>query len=246
MAEARFDTARYQRYCDAHPERADCVWYRSAGVGADQAARLQLERAQADDRIGAVFSFDLGLTQAFDPTSVASIATPVLVIGAGSSLPRVPVEAESRYLATILPEATTHYHESTELTHFTFFSECRPGAVEMLIAIGQGDEMICEDGGNRSRAMLHAELITMIEQFLRDAGFPPPPRRANPAQNPRLASGFGKFGLELVEHALRVLVTLSRRSAQPSRRFVLVGLDAAPLDIQIRQLDLRPRVALLG
>lgn len=175
LAGARVDTSRYGRYCDTHPERLDCVWYRSVGVGVDQAARAQLERSLRDDRVRAVVSFDLGLAQAFDPATVAAIDIPVLVIGAGSPQPLLPVEAESRYLAAMLPEATTTYLESAEITHFTFFSECRPGAVAMLIAIGEGDEMICEDGGERSRADLHAELIERIEQFLRDAGFATPP-----------------------------------------------------------------------
>jgi predicted dienelactone hydrolase len=148
------------------------VWYRAAGVGGGPEARLQLERSLADERVGAVVSFDLGLTQAFDPASVAAIDIPVLVIGAGSSQPDMPVEAESRHLAAMLPAAS--YLESAEITHFTFFSECRPGAVEMLTAMGEGDEIICADGGDRPRADLHAELLERIEQFLHDAGFPPP------------------------------------------------------------------------
>jgi hypothetical protein len=44
----------------------------------------------------------------------------------------------------------------------------------MLVAIGEGDEVICDDGGERSRADLHAELIARIEQFLQDAGFATP------------------------------------------------------------------------
>ncbi len=127
LAGARFDTARYQRYCDAHPDRADCRWYRRAEVG--RQAQDQLEQSLADPRVDAVVSLDLGFTQAFSPESVAGIDIPVLVIGAGSHLPDLPVDAESRHLAKMLPEATTIYLESDEITHFMFFSECRPGAV---------------------------------------------------------------------------------------------------------------------
>ena len=150
-----------------------CGIARSGSVPIRQSRQL-LERSLADDRVSAVVSFDLGLSQAFDPASVAAIDIPMLVIGAGSYQPGMPVDAESRDLAAMLPEATTTYQESAEFTHFTFFSECRPGAVTMLIAIGEGDEMICEDGGERSRADLHAELVERIGQFLREAGFATP------------------------------------------------------------------------
>jgi predicted dienelactone hydrolase len=169
LAGARFDTARYQRYCDAHSDRADCRWYRRAEVGRE--AHAQLEQSLADPRVGAVVSLDLGFTQAFSPESVSAIDIPVLVIGAGSHLPDLPVDAESRHLAKMLPEATTIYLESDEITHFTFFSACRPGAIERLIAVGEGDEMICKDGGGRDRAALHAELLGLIKRFLEDAGF---------------------------------------------------------------------------
>ena len=171
LAGGRFDRARYQNYCDASPERADCRWYREVGVAADAAGRESLESPLGDDRLAAVVSFDLGLAQAFDRQSVAAIDIPTYVIGAGSHLRDLPVEAESRHLAGMLPPATSTYLESDEITHFTFFSECRPGAREKLIAIGEGDEMICDDGGDRPRSELHAELIETITGFLRDAGF---------------------------------------------------------------------------
>jgi predicted dienelactone hydrolase len=133
--------------------------------------QADLEQSLADPRVSAVVSLDLGFTQAFDPASVAAITRPVLVIGAGHHLPDLPVAVESRHLAALLPAASTTYREIDDISHFTFFSACRPGAVERLKAAGEGDEMICDDGGGRDRATLHAELVGLIKRFLEEAGF---------------------------------------------------------------------------
>jgi hypothetical protein len=42
-----------------------------------------------------------------------------------------------------------------------FLPECKPGSAELLKASGEVDP-ICADGGSRSRADLHAELIGLI------------------------------------------------------------------------------------
>ncbi len=172
-AGARFDTARYRRYCAAHPQRGDCRWYAAAGVERVAGAAAKLESIAADPRVTAVVSYDLGFTQAFDPASVAAIDIPVLVIGAGNHQAELPVAAESRRLAEMLPPATSDYHEIADISHFSIFPLCKPGAVERLEAIGEGDEVICLDGraGGRGRVALHAELLRLVKGFLRGAGF---------------------------------------------------------------------------
>lgn len=172
-AGARFDSERYARYCVAHPERGDCHWYASAGVGDSPAAVEALGRSLADPRLAAVVSYELGFTQAFDPASVAAIAIPVLVIGAGHHLPELPVADESRRLARMLPARTSRYHEIADISHFSIFPLCKPGAIEFLKSADKGDEMICGDGGGRDRATLHEDLAALIKGFLIDAGVGP-------------------------------------------------------------------------
>lgn len=171
MAGARFDKALHDRYCATHPERSDCVWVKKVGIGEEPATKDRLEASLADPRLSAAISLDLGLTQAFDPLSLAAIETPVLVIGAGSPLPDLPVEAESRHLASMLPTATTDYAEIADMSHFSVFARCKPGAEPLLAAAGEGDEIICEDGGGRGREALHAEIGGLISDFLRNEGF---------------------------------------------------------------------------
>lgn len=172
-AGARFDSGRYAAYCTAHPERADCLWYERAGLGSSPAEREELDRSLKDPRIAATVSYDLGFTQAFDPASLAGIATPVLVIGAGAHMPDLPVAAESRHLAALLPKETARYHEIADISHFSIFPRCKPGAAEILAAAGNGDEIICGDGGGRDRAALHDALSDLILDFLAEAGVLP-------------------------------------------------------------------------
>ena len=169
-AGARFDRERYASYCGDHPDRGDCHWYRQAGV--DNAPSVaMLERSLQEERLNAIISLDLGFTQAFEPSSVAAISAPTLVIGAGSHQPELPVAAESRHLSTMLPAATSTYHEIADISHFTFFPLCKPGAAKLLAAAGEGDEIICRDGGGRDRKTLHAALTDLIKTFLIGAGF---------------------------------------------------------------------------
>ncbi len=175
-AGARFDTARYERYCKAHPDRGDCRWYAAAAVERAPDAQVRLQEPARDPRLRAVVSYDLGFTQAFDPASVGAIAIPVLVIGAGNHQAALPVAAESRRLAALLPAATSRYYEIADISHFSIFPECKAGATALLAALGQGDEVICIDGapgsGGRDRATLHSLLLRMVTDFLADAGFP--------------------------------------------------------------------------
>ncbi len=171
MAGARIDHARYDRYCDAHPSRNVCQWTRKIGLGADDAAIDNLERSLADMRLTAAISLDLGFTPGLDPVSVVAIDIPVLVIGAGHEMPEMPLAEESRHFAAMLPEATSTYREIADISHFSFFAECKPGAVDLLALAGDGDEIICGDGNGRERKVLHEEIAEIIKAFLKEAGF---------------------------------------------------------------------------
>jgi predicted dienelactone hydrolase len=74
----------------------------------------------------------------------------------------------------MLPAATSVYHELEDISHFSFFPRCKPGATEILAAAGEGDEVICSDGGGRDRRTLHAHFVDLIKTFLSNAGFKTP------------------------------------------------------------------------
>ncbi len=169
LADARYDIARHAAYCEEHPDRADCVFVREAGIGADAAAKASLEASLRDPRISAVVSFDLGLTQGFDPKSLSKIDIPVLVIGAGRS-DMLNLDAESRALAAALPAKLVSYVELAGAGHFDFLGVCKPGAEAILKEEGPGDEMVCKAGG-AEREALHATIIQQVNIFLAEAGF---------------------------------------------------------------------------
>lgn len=171
LAGARYDPARHRRYCAAHGDRADCRFFKDSAVGVAPGTAEALGADLSDPRLRAVISFELALTQGFDPESLAQITIPVLVIGAGNPLPMLPVEAESRALATLLPARTTRYVEPM-LTHSDFLGVCKPGAQAAIAREDPGEEFVCEDGGDR-RAAVHDEIITVVRQFLEDAGLAP-------------------------------------------------------------------------
>ena len=171
LAGARYDPARHRRYCAAHGDRADCRFIRDSAVGVAPGSTEALGADLGDPRLRAVISFELGLTQGFDPESLAQIDIPVLVIGAGIPLPILPVEAESRALAALLPAATTRYLEPM-LKHYDFLGVCKPGAQAAIAREDPGEEFVCENGGDK-RAALHDEIVTVVRQFLEDAGLAP-------------------------------------------------------------------------
>ncbi len=168
MAGGRIDHARY---CEAHPNRNVCQWTRKVGLGADEVAIAKLESSLVDLRLTAAISLDLGFTPALDPTSIAAIDIPVLVIGAGHEMPEMPLAEESRHFAEMLPKSTSTYREIAAISHFSFFAECKPGAVDLLALAGEGGEVVCGDGNGRDRKMLHEEIIGLIKTFLKEAGF---------------------------------------------------------------------------
>ena len=169
-AGAVLDPALHDAYCEAHPDRGDCKWFKRVAIGQSESDRDLLKQPLGDPRIGAVVSYDLGGTQGFDPKSVAEISTPTLVIGAGAHLPDLPVAAESRRLAELLPAESVQYEEIADISHFSIFQRCKPGAEALLAAAGEGDEIICRDGEGRDRQTLHGVLWGLISEFLVESG----------------------------------------------------------------------------
>ena len=171
LAGGRFDLSRHSANCALHAGRADCRLMRESGVGVAPGSAEALGATLGDPRLRAAISFDLGLTQALDPDSLNAVAIPVLVIGAGRAGPLLPVEAESRALAAALPSATTTYLEPA-LGHYDFLGVCKPGAQAAIACEDPGEEFVCEIGGDR-RAALHDEIVTVVRQFLENAGLTP-------------------------------------------------------------------------
>ena len=172
LAGARFDAERFQTDCRAHVELSACKLIQTLGI--NHAA----ERLAADARepkIKAVVSLDLGLARGFTPESLSQIAIPMLIMAAQADSDELPAKLESGYLAEHIPAAVRRDRSVEGATHFSFMQQCKPGAGALIAEKDPGDEIVCQDGGTRSRADIHRQLAQDISTFLNQAlGFQPP------------------------------------------------------------------------
>jgi predicted dienelactone hydrolase len=159
---ASFDIARFEADCALNPQLAACRVNRTLDTGRDKAP---WQRPLQDARFKAVVSLDLGLARGFTPESLAALKLPVLVIAAGSESADLPAALESGYLRDHLPKSAG-YLEIPDAAHFSFLPICKPGAEELLEADVPGDGVICRDGGERPRALIHTQVAGVITDFL--------------------------------------------------------------------------------
>ncbi|MFK0686970.1 alpha/beta hydrolase family protein [Mesorhizobium sp. IMUNJ 23033] len=144
-----------QAYVDDQPVRVDKVDLRTID-------KARFERSNLDRRIKSAVLVDPGLAQAYEAQSLKEIAVPMSFINLGSA-DTIPEAVIADKLAALVPQGT--YATVAGAVHFSFLPECKPGGAELLKSLGEVDP-ICEDGGSRSRADLHSELIGLIRRAL--------------------------------------------------------------------------------
>lgn len=166
-AGARFDPALFARDCDAHPTLVACTAYREMNPEGTPSGKAQVAADLSDKRVSAVVSLDLGLSRGFTDASLAALPVPALVIAAGVPSADLPAQMESADMAKRLPKTSTQYVEIQDANHFSFMSQCKPGAAAVLDADVPGDSIICQDGeGARPRRVIQQQVITLISEFL--------------------------------------------------------------------------------
>ncbi|TIV13394.1 MAG: dienelactone hydrolase [Mesorhizobium sp.] len=169
IAGARASLDAYAHYCDEY-RKWDCAWY-AGGIGyRDDAVvhvdklhlrtidKARFEQSNLDRRVKAAVLVDPGLAPAYDTASLKAIAIPMDFINLGGA-DTIPLGVVADKLAAIAPRGT--YASVKGAIHFSFLQECKPGGAELLRETGEVDP-ICADGGSRSRADLHAELVGLI------------------------------------------------------------------------------------
>lgn len=171
IAGARFDPERFANDCEAHPQLSSCSVYKQINPGNTPESVAALTGDLHDKRVTAVVALDLGLSRGLTDESLAAIAIPALVIGAGAPSSDLPAELESANLAKRLPPASSRYVELSDVSHFTFLQVCKPGAQAMLEEDVPGDGIICQDGKNaRPREELQQQITSLIAEFLQTSG----------------------------------------------------------------------------
>lgn len=166
LAGARFDAQRFQTDCRTHTGLAACRLIQTLGI---DSADKRLAANARDPKIQAVVSLDLGLARGFTPESLSQIAVPTLIMAAQADSDEIPAQQESGYLQQYIPAAVRHDIRVEGATHFSFMQQCKPGAVALIAEKDPGEEIVCQDGGTRSRADIHRQLTRDISAFLNQA-----------------------------------------------------------------------------
>lgn len=182
LAGARFDTERFQADCRVHTGLAACRLMQTLGI--DRAAETLVKDAR-DPNIKAVVSLDLGLARGFTPKSLSQIAIPMLIMAAQADSDELPAKLESGYLAEYIPAALRRDVSVDGATHFSFMQQCKPGAGVLIAEKDPGEEIVCQDGGIRSRADIHRQLGQDISAFLNQALDFQPRSAGNPSGSSR-------------------------------------------------------------
>jgi len=167
---ARADLEAYAHYCDTYTTMADCMWFAggkgyvegkavaSEKVDLRKVDKDSFEQSNLDPRIKAAVLVDPALAQAYVAESLKQIAIPMHFINLGRP-ETIPVAVVADDLAKLVPKGT--YAQVDDAVHFSFLAECQAGGAGLLKSLGDADHL-CDDGGVRSRADIHAQLRVMI------------------------------------------------------------------------------------
>lgn len=152
LAGGRYDAAGFKGFCDVTPDELVCGIFDRWQVAQTPEDVRDMAADLSDPRIKKIAVFDLGGTQTFSKTSLGTITTPMLVIGAPRDISGLNLDIESRDLVKSLPKGSVQYLEPETLSHFDFLGECKPGATELLAEEEPGDEIVCMQGGADRKA----------------------------------------------------------------------------------------------
>jgi predicted dienelactone hydrolase len=163
LAGARVDPARLSAFCDDGGRgMSDCDFFARFGVDLHSMDLSPAGQVLRDPRISFAVVVDPGIVETLTPQSLRAIDLPLLVVNLGDE-DRVPAPVHARALSEAVPRAL--YRLVPDATHFSFLAECKPNGPSILEAEGEPDPL-CADAGGRSRADIHAELVTAITAFV--------------------------------------------------------------------------------
>jgi predicted dienelactone hydrolase len=155
---ARVEAGAYAHYCEGGAAGTECAWFARGGVNLQKVDAERFNRSNHDPRVKMAVAVDPALAQAYDQPSLSKISVPTHVINLGRPGWIIPAVAGAA-LARTIPGA--RYETVPDATHFSFLGECKPEGPAVLKTEGDEDPL-CEDGGSRPRAAIHAQLGEMI------------------------------------------------------------------------------------
>lgn len=163
LAGGRIDPTRLAGYCDdAMRNPSLCQWVKMSGLDL-HAMDMRLAGGDfTDRRIRFAMSLDPAPVDVFDPASFAGVTLPVEIVNLGKP-GTIPETARADDVARAMPHG--RYQTIGDASHFSMFGVCKPGAAE-IAEEEKIDEPICQDGGDRSRQEIHAQMIDMAAEAL--------------------------------------------------------------------------------
>lgn len=161
IAGARIDPQLLAGYCDTDLLNPSlCGWIRQSGVDLHAMNLESANRDNRDERVRFAMAIDPAPSDIFEFNSFARIKIPVDIINLGKP-GKIPLSAQASGIAKAI--ANARYAVVEDASHYSMFAECKPGAADIIVSEKIGDPL-CDDGGGRSRAEIHAQLIDMIRQ----------------------------------------------------------------------------------
>jgi predicted dienelactone hydrolase len=160
--------AKYAKYCDDNPLAEDCIWFERGNdlipghVDMHKVDSSMFDANYRDTRIKRIVAIDPGVANGFELSTLDDIALPTLFVNMGQGND-VPLGVRADKIAKALPRAKLE--EIAGANHFTFLAECK--LLGSLMIWLEGDDPVCREIGNRSRAEMHEEIADKIVAFLK-------------------------------------------------------------------------------
>ncbi|NRA55766.1 MAG: alpha/beta fold hydrolase [Gammaproteobacteria bacterium] len=162
---AKFDRNTFNKQCRQYPNPRTCGLASELGLSSPQPQEPKSFNFY-DARITKAVILDLGLARSFTITSLNNVNTAVMILGAGVDIGDLPQALESGYLAEHLPLLNRRYKVYEQATHFSFMQLCKPNAVPLLEEETPGDGIVCKDGADTTRQVLHSHILEDILNFI--------------------------------------------------------------------------------
>ena len=159
---ARAEPAALNAFCDLPNGMSDCAFFAQQGIDLRAFDFGPVAEDMSDPRVRAAVVIDPGIIQTVTDASLQAITVPVQLINLGDP-GTVPAGVDAAHAATRI--AGAQFETVSDSVHFSFLARCKARGAAILEREGELDPL-CSDGGERSRADIHAELVQRITGFL--------------------------------------------------------------------------------
>ncbi len=155
-------------FCDRNVEEETCIWLALGNpqipghVDLHKIDKSKLEEIHHDLRVKRVIAVDPAFVPAFNVESLRSINVPVKIINLGAA-GNVPATVDATSIVATMPNASLDHVEGAN--HFSFLAECK--YIGPLLIWWEGEDAVCRETGNRTRAEYHEEILSDILRFLK-------------------------------------------------------------------------------